>query len=216
MRTWLVSDLPEKTGQNPFSHPPHDRPLQLVRIYLPALTTDLEVNGVMRLGPQQIIHGHPMVCRDLSIEDQARASWGEKDERPNRDRRQHRGARYDVFQAPGEVTPGERHADLLFGLSHDGRNQVSVTRLLPPAGQCHVPGPGVPGTVRPADQQNGIGVRRENQCDRGPDQAGIVIGAVLQAGQALAQASAAWVQCECDPQLPPPQQPPPEGGVRRL
>ena len=88
--------------------------------------------------------------------------------------------------------------------------------ILAPAGKRHVPRPGIPCSLGSADQQHCVGIGREDDGDRRPDEG--IADRVLHPGRWRARRSRSrrsrgqwlWVW------QPPPQQPPPGGGPSRL
>ena len=210
-----VGEALEQVGQNPLGHAPDDGVLQLEGGDLPALPGHFKPDGVMGLGVEESRQSNPPSRSDLGVQHQRRPRGREKYVGPDGYGRQDRSAGNDIVEGAGEVVAGELNSHLLGHLPNHGRQEILVPGFAPSTWKRHVAGPRVSGPLGPAYQQNGIGVRGDDDRYCGPYQRGIVVVGRLALGQALSQEGKPAAQCECDPQLPP-QQPPPGGGPSLL
>jgi hypothetical protein len=74
-------------------------------------------------------------------------------------------------------------------LSNGRCHQVGISGIPATAGQRDVARPGVPATLGPANQKNGIRIRCQNYSYCGPDQRWIIVGAGGMTSEPLLQAS---------------------------
>jgi hypothetical protein len=144
----------------------------------------------------QVLHRNPVGRGNLRVE-----SWqgtgGEKEhERSHRDRREYRGPGHNIGEPPDKML-GRKRDPYLFGhLTHGRGREVRIAWFLTAAGKSHVAGPRVAGSFGSADEEDRIGIGREDNRDRGPKQSRIVLNGVLAGGQTLAQLSEPAGQCE--------------------
>jgi|GEM_PF-5537653 len=165
-----LPQLGEEAGENPLRHSPDDGILQLIGLNLPALACNLQLNRVVDVGAKQVIDWHPARLSHLSVEPQGRTLWQQKYERAYSYGWEDRGPGYDVGQTAGKILSSELETHLFGGFPHSGGGKIGIAWFLPPARQGHVAGPRISRTFSPADEQDGIGLRGEDDGNSGPDQ----------------------------------------------
>jgi hypothetical protein len=75
------------------------------------------------------------------------------------------GPRRKIVQRADQRAGGEVEPDLFPGLPPGCIDELAITGSPSPARKSQVSGPSVALAVGPADQQNAVGIRRENQGD---------------------------------------------------
>lgn len=184
---WL--ELGDEAGQDALRHSPNDPVLQPVCLNLTALPADIEPHRVVSIGTQKVVDGHPLSRGDLMVRNHGRLRRENEHVWSDRDRREYRGAGNHILQATRKVLSSELDSELLLSLSNGRCDQVRIGSIPAAARQRNVTRPGVPGALRPANQENGIRIRSENYSHCGPDQRWIVVGASGVASEPLLEAS---------------------------
>src|SRR4051794_29657177 len=103
----LTAKLCEELRENPLGHPPDDRFLEPIGRHVSGLAADFEARGVVRLGMQQVVEVNPAGRGYFGVGSERRAVGKDEDERPDRDRRQHGRAGYDVVETAEEIATAQ-------------------------------------------------------------------------------------------------------------
>jgi hypothetical protein len=167
-----------------------------------ALPGEIEPDGVMSIGPKEVIDADPAGGCDLGIQSHCRPGAQDEDVWTDGNWREDWGSGHHVLQPPRQIAVAELDTDFLVGFSNGCGQEIRVSCLAAAARQGHVAGPGVAGALGPADQKDGVWIRSENYRNRSPYERGIIVVAGLLVSQMLAQASEPAPQCECDWQPP--------------
>ena len=206
----------QQVAEDAFRHPPDHGVIEPVGGEFTALAHDLESNGVIGLGMEEKVEWDPARRRDLGVEPKLRPAVEREDVGADGDRWEGRGARDHVIEAAQQEFGAKHETHFFGGFADGGSHQVGLRRILPAAWKRHVPGPGVPGPIGAADQENRVRIGTEDDRDGGPDQriAPLVHPSAVN-GKATAKPGEPGSQWPCVWQ-PPPQHPPPGGGPSRL
>ena len=156
----------------------------------------------------------PVTGRDLGVEPDRRAMGKRKHVWANRDRRQRGRDRSHVVQSAEPAGPGQVDTDLLDRFPGRRLEQIGISGPPPTTGKADLTGPGIICPLGPADEEEGIGVRGEDQGHGSPPavrvrgfERGAPGQAPCQSGQRRGERVDQW---PCEWQDPPQQ--PPAGG----
>jgi hypothetical protein len=212
MAELLVPQVVKQLGKDPLRHPPYNPIRQLVGLDQARLSCHIKPDQMVSFGEEELCQWDPCCGRDFRAEEGVGPTTGDEDERPDGDRGKDRSPGDHVLQGSGQVLIAEMETYFFPGFPKRGVQQIGIPALLPPAGQGHVPRPGIAATLGSADKKDRIRVGRQDNRDRRPKQRVVVIEDRLVLVQALAEAGQPFGQCECDWQTPP--QHPPCGATR--
>lgn len=95
--------------------------------------------------------------------------------------------RNHVIEPARQVRSMELDPDLLISLPNGGGQQVFFGRLSTTSGEGHVAGPRISDPLSSADEEDGLGIGCEDDCDRGPDQRRILVAGGITWGQAVSE-----------------------------
>ena len=158
-----LPDNLKQTCEHTLSHTP-DRPLfKMISREDPGHTPDLqgEVPPVSRVGEDS--ERNPPRCRDFRVWVWCRLSRNSEHEGPRKDRDQRLAARGDIVEGAQHLGWGNRQSNLFPGFPDRGCEQMLIDGVAAAAGKPHVTGPGVPTAFGPANNQDGIGIRSDDE-----------------------------------------------------
>jgi hypothetical protein len=135
---------------------------------------------------------------------------------PDSDGWENGGPGHDIIERSDQVSTAEGETDLLGGFAHRGGQEVRLCGILPATRQGHVTRPRISQSLGTANEQERVGIGREDDGDRGPDERiAPIVDQRPVGGEPIAKAVEPGGQWLWLWQLPP-QHPPPAGGPRRL
>ena len=139
--------------------------------------TNLDPRAAVGLGMEQVFHRHPGVIGDFDIPGDDRTLRQDEDIRSHHERREMRGSGSDVVERPDQVMPFQPDSHLFGRLTNRRDQEILVPHSESSARQAHLPGPRVAGSLRPANEKDGIGVGHQDDRHGGAGEGGIVFGA---------------------------------------
>ena len=184
----LVAKGQEQASENPLGHPPDDRVIELIRLYLAGLSRHRQANEVVPLGLLEIIYGDPGGGSHLPIQDKSGATWHKEDKRTNCHRRQDRRSRHDILKAAKQLLSPQLESYLLLGFSNGGCEELHILGLTAASRKGHLAGPGISHPIGASDEQDGIGIRSDDDRYCRPDQRIVVNSGRVLFSQAVPEA----------------------------
>ena len=145
---------------------------------------------------KQAVHGNPLGRGHFRVEYERRTRREYEDERSNRDWWEGRITGRHVVEAPEELLRDEVDPNLFARFPDHGGKEIRLFRFLPAAWQGHVAGPWIAHTIGTSYQEDGVGVRRNDDGHCGPNERGIDSDGWTAVGQAFLEAGEPAGQCE--------------------
>jgi hypothetical protein len=169
----------EERSQNPFGHSPQDTNIEVVAHRSDDGPVAVVFHRRVDPGTKEAVQGNPPCPRNLPIQRQECRSGKGVDERADQNRRKYGGPGSQVVEPAEELRTREIHPDFLERLPAGGGLQIVVAPTPSAARKGEVTRPVIPLPLGPPDQENAVGVGREN----GRDCCSRPVGLILDAGR---------------------------------
>ena len=186
----------EQTCEDTLGHAPDYGIGKAVGLDVATLAADLERGEVVSPRLQEIVQSNPLGGCDFRIEAQRGARRKHKGKGSNGNRWKDRIPRHDVVKSAKQLFAGQLDADLFAGLPDYSGKEARIPGFAAATRQRHMARPRVSGAVGSADEKNGIGVGRDQDGDRGPNQRRVFSGGGGPAGQPRLEPAEPAGQCE--------------------
>ncbi len=146
-------------------------------------------------GSEEGVEGDPPGAGHFGVGAQWDACRERENERPHQDRWEDRGPRGKIIQDADQRRVGQIDRDFLEGLPPRGGDQIGIAGTPATARKGELPRPAVVLPLGAANEEDAIGVRREDDRDGGARAVGLVFGAGRAGGQSGREL---WDPAQCE------------------